>query len=221
MTTLVIDADRVTIPDGVEDLPSFRRWAHSEDFPDTGRICFFNGEVWVDMSKEQIYTHNQVKNEYNVVLGSLAKKEKRGLYFPDGLFFTNEECGLATQPDGAFVLFETLRSGRVRRIAGALEGFVELAGALDMALEVVSASSVEKDWVDLRNLYWQAGVSEYWLVDVRSQQIVFDILRHSPRRYVAARKQGGWVKSSVFAKSFRLVRSKDSLGDPEFTLEVR
>lgn len=34
---------------------------HSGEFPETGRICFLDGEVWVDMSMEQLYTHNQVK----------------------------------------------------------------------------------------------------------------------------------------------------------------
>lgn len=221
MTTLVLDAERVSIPDGVEDLQSFRRWAHSDDFPEAGRICFFHGEVWVDMSKEQIFTHNQVKNEYNIVLGTLARTEKRGRYFPDGLFFSNDECGLATEPDGAFAFFETLRSRRARLIEGAAEGFVELTGTLDMALEVVSASSVEKDTEILRDLYWQAGIEEYWLVDVRGDRLEFDILKRTARGYVAVRKQGGWLKSAVFGKSFRLTRGKDPLGNAEFSLHVR
>lgn len=221
MPTLVIDRDQIVIPSAVGDLASFRRWAHSDNFPESGRICFFHGEVWVDMSKEQIFTHNQVKNEYNVVLGSLAKKEKLGRYFPDGLFFTNDECGLATEPDGAFASFQTLRSGRIRLIEGAVEGFVELAGTLDMALEIVSASSVEKDTQILRDLYWQAGVQEYWLVDVRGDRHIFDILRYATRGYVAVRKQGGWLKSTVFGKSFRLTRGKDPLGNPEFSLHAR
>jgi len=54
MTTFMLYTDRVTIPDGVDDLSSFRRWAHSDDFPETGRICFLQREVWVDLSKEQI-----------------------------------------------------------------------------------------------------------------------------------------------------------------------
>ena len=48
-----------------------------------------------------------------------------------------------------------------------------------------------------------------------------EILRHTPRGYVSTRKQGGWLRSTVFGKSFRLLRQSDALGNPEFTLDVR
>jgi hypothetical protein len=47
------DDESVVIPDGISDLEAFRRWTHSEDFPEAGRIWFLQGQVWVDMSKEQ------------------------------------------------------------------------------------------------------------------------------------------------------------------------
>jgi Uma2 family endonuclease len=90
-----------------------------------------------------------------------------------------------------------------------------------MVLEVVSPSSVEKDTVTLRDLYWRAEVREYWLVDARGERPGFDILRHTARGYSPVRRQGGWVKSAVFGKAFRLVRRADELGNPEFVLEVR
>src|SRR5687767_3682818 len=94
MNTFVVDRDSVTVPSSVVDLESFRRWARSEEFPDTGRICFFDGEVWVDLSKEQIFTHNQVKGEFTVVLGGLVRAEKRGRYYPDGILLTNADANL-------------------------------------------------------------------------------------------------------------------------------
>jgi Uma2 family endonuclease len=90
-----------------------------------------------------------------------------------------------------------------------------------MALEIVSRSSVYKDIVFVRQAYWEAGIREYWLVDVRKEPIQFDILRHGARGYVATRKQDGWIKSSVFGHSFRLVSARDPKGNPDFTLEVR
>ena len=92
---------------------------------------------------------------------------------------------------------------------------------IDMALEVVSDSSVLKDTVTLRDLYAQAGIPEYWLVDVRGERVVFDIFRLTAKGYVATRKQGGWLKSAVFGKSFRLLQQTDNLGKPEYTLAVR
>jgi hypothetical protein len=38
---------------------------------------------------------------------------------------------------------------------------------------------------------------------------------------VTVRKHGGWVKSAVFGKSFRLTEQTDPLGHPEYTLAVR
>ena len=90
-----------------------------------------------------------------------------------------------------------------------------------MALEVVSTSSVGKDNEILMDLYWQAGIAEYWLVDARGDRLSFEIYRHTPKGYVPTRKHSGWVKSNVFGKSFRLRRTLDARGYPEFTLHVR
>jgi hypothetical protein len=53
MNTIVLYDDSVDIPDGISDLAAFRRWARSDNFPEAGRICFLDGRVWVDMSREQ------------------------------------------------------------------------------------------------------------------------------------------------------------------------
>lgn len=220
MNTIVIDSQTVCIPSWIVDLDSFRRWMRSDEFPESGRICYLEGEVWVDMSKEQIFTHNQVKGEFNVVVGGLVKREQRGRYFPDGVLISNTDADLVSQPDGVFVSAASLRSGKVRLIQGAEGGYVELDGTPDMTLEVVSTSSVSKDTSVLRDLYWRAGIDEYWLVDARGEELKFDIFQKSAEGYVATDQQSGWLKSSVFDKSFRLLGAEDPLGHPEFTLEV-
>ena len=199
----------------------FAAAARSDEFPESGRICFINGEFCVDVSKEQFFTHNQLKQEFNLVLGLLAKQSRMGRYVPDGMLLSNTEAAFSTQPDGAFVSREALRSGRVKLVEGAGRGFVELEGVPDMVLEIVSDSSVKKDTIVLVDQYWQAGIPEYWLVDAREEAIRFDILRHGSKGYTAVRKQGGYVKSQVFGKSFRLTRQLDESGDPEFSLSVR
>ncbi len=220
MNTFVLDSKSVTIPVWVQDLDSFRRWAHSDAFPEHGQLCYLDGEVWVDMSKEQ-FKHNQVKGEFSSVLMPLAKRTRSGRYFPDGYLLTNLAANLSTNPDGMYVSMESLRTKRVWLVEGAEEGFTELQGAPEMVLEIVSPSSVHKDTVVLLDLYWQAGINEYWLVDVRDQRPQFNIFRRGAARFVASRKQGGWVKSTVFGKSFRLLQRVDVLGHPEFTLQMR
>jgi Uma2 family endonuclease len=221
MSTIVVYDDAIHIRDGISTLAEFRRWLHSDEFPESGRICYLSGQVWVDMSKEQIFSHNQVKQEFNLVIGGLVKAKRLGRYFPDGLFVTNDRADLASQPDGTFVAHEGFRSGRVRLVEGEKEGYLVMDGWPDMVLEVVSASSVEKDTQTLRDLYWRAGIREYWLVDARTDPLAFTILRHGQRGYMASRKAAGWIKSHVFDRSFRLSCQLDDLGRPDYRLSVR
>jgi Uma2 family endonuclease len=221
MSTVVLYRESVTIPLWVKNLATFRRWAHSEEFPETGRICYLGGSVWVDLSKEQLFTHNQVKGEYSRVLSTLALEEQRGRFFPDGVLFTNLAADLSTQPDGTYVLHRSVLSGQIRLIEGRDHGFVELQGSADMVLEVVSDSSEQKDLVILHQQYWEARVREYWVVDARREILVFTIYRRGPKRFVAVRNRDGWLKSAVFGKSFRLLRQQDALGNPQFRLDVR
>src|SRR5262249_35254533 len=179
-------------------------------------------DVWADMSKQQIFSHLGVKGEYNRVLANLARAEKGGRYFPDGLFLSNLRADIAVIPDGIFISAESLQQGRVRLIEGKHEGYVELEGSPDMVLEVVSRASLHKDTVVLKKAYWEANIREYWLVDARQESLEFHIYRHTAKGYSNIRKQaGGWVKSSVFGHSFRLTKEADAAGNPEFTLEVR
>lgn len=220
MMTVHLYSDCVQVPFWVNDLESFRRWMLSDESPEKIPLFFLAGEVWIDMSKEQFFSHNQLKKVIGGVLWGL-EKQARGRFIPDGMLVTNEAADLSGNPDGAFVSNASMRSGRVQLIEGKEDGYVELEGSPDMVLEVVSDSSVEKDTEILRELYWKAGIREYWLVDARGERIEFQILRHTARGYVATRPSGGWRKSAVFGKSFRLTRQLDDLGHPDFTLDVK
>jgi Uma2 family endonuclease len=219
-TTILADGEAIHIPADVVDLESFTRWADSKDFPETGRVCYLNGEVWVDMTKEQLFTHLQIKAEFTFVLMSLIKADGRGLYFPDGLRLSNKRANYSVVPDGTYISYKSLSSGRATLIKGARGGYVEVAGAPDLVLEIISTSSVQKDTTRLPRAYRRARIPEYWLVDARKEPIRFDILKLRSRGYVATRKSGGWVKSGILGKAFQLTRETDSLGYPKFTLSV-
>ncbi len=221
MSTFVFNDNFVRVPAWIVDLSSFRRWVYSDEIPEKVRVHYLNGEVWVDVSMEKFFSHNQVKSEYNIVLGTLGKRERLGRYVSDGMLLTNVEANLSAEPDGTFVSYDSLRTGLVRLVEGDPEGGIELEGSPDMVLEVISRSSVEKDTDILMDLYWRAGIREYWLVDARGDEVIFDIYRYTARGYVATRKQAGWIKSAVFGRSFKLTRHTDELGNPEYTLAVR
>jgi Uma2 family endonuclease len=219
VSTIVI-ADQVRIPSWVNDLESFRRWGRSDDYPERGWVSFLNGEIWVDTSMEQLFTHNQVKTEFTVALGALGKGEGLGYYFSDRAPLSNEAAHLVTEPDGMFCSFGAIEAKRVSLVEGVEEGHVEIEGTPDVVLEVVSTRSVRKDTKVLRGLYWRAGIPEYWLVDARKTPLQFDIQRWTERGYSATRRRQGWLKSKVFGRSLLLETKADRLGHPQFVLRL-
>jgi Uma2 family endonuclease len=213
------EPDTVRFPFWVIDHASYRRWAESDEFPERGQFAYLDGEIWVDTSMERL-GHNQIKTRFASVLTRLADEGQTGGHFlGDRMLLTNEEAGLSTEPDGMYIVARSYKSGKVRLSRG--EESLEVEGTPDMVLEVVSPTSVQKDTVVLRDLYWRAGVPEYWLVETDRDELVFHILRRGAKGYVAARRQGGWLKSAVFGRSFRLTRGADQLGLPTYKLDVR
>src|SRR3954470_5347319 len=103
MKFITESSDRVQVPAWVTDLTSFRRWVHSDDFPQEGRICFLKGEVWVDMSREQLFSHVAVKTELAAVLGRLIEAEDLGLFFGDGARLSSVAADISCKPDATFV----------------------------------------------------------------------------------------------------------------------
>ena len=215
-------AGQMEIPDWVRDHDSFRRWARSPQCPEKARLAFYFGNLWVDPEMEQLYVHNRVILKIANTLDSLIESLDLGTYVGDGMLLTHAAVGLSTVPDGIFFSFSALESGRIREVAGVRHGCVELEGSPEMVLEVVSDSSEEKDLVDLRTLYWKAGVDEYWLVDARTEDVRFEVLRRTAAGYSSTRKQaGGWVRSDLFDASFHLVKLENRAGRPNYKLEVR
>lgn len=223
VTVTIAENAPVTIPArATASLASFREWAGNNDLPEKAKLLYYRGEVAVEMGKEQLYTHVEVKTEIVTVLRVLARKERLGRMWAEGPLVTNETADVSNNPDAVFVSNETFTSGQVTAVEGKEGGFVELVGSPDMVLEVVSDSSEKKDNQTLFEAYYEAGIAEYWLVDARGTEIEFHIYKRGAKKYAVTKKlPGGWTKSAAFGKSFRLVRGKDATGNPEFTLEVK
>src|SRR5262249_35449427 len=181
--------EQFELPRWVVDHKSFRRWATSGELPDHGWFSYLDGTLWVDLSMER-WNQNQVKGQIAAVLTLLVQVLASGRYIADRMLITNVAAGLSTEPDGGFVSHESLRRKRARLRKG--DESVELVGAPDMVLEVVSPTSVDKDTEILPQLYWRAGVQEYWLVDPRGGQVAFDILQHGSTGLCPIYRRVGW-----------------------------
>lgn len=208
------------IPRWVEDLDSFRRWRLSANAPTMGEIAFLDSFLWVDLTMEEFLTHNQVKAAFDYAIMSVVQPAGLGRYVPDRMLLTNADANLSTEPDALFFTWDTMRSGRLRLVEGKDQSFMELQGTPNQVLEIVSKTSVRKDTVLLRELYFKAGIAEYWLVDVREGKLLFEILQWSPEGYIAVPNAEGWVASNVFGKKFQLRRQNDPLGHPQFVVDV-
>lgn len=221
MSMVLTQVAEVIIPNWVNDLDAFRRWVHSPAVPEDLSVLWIGGEVWVDLSREQIFSHVYVKTEIVRVLANLAIELDVGRVFADGALYTNAEADIGVNPDAIFISNAAREEGRVTFVRGSEGGHVEIQGTPDMVLEVVSRSSVRKDTKVLVEGYWAAGIPEYWLVDARKSPARFDIYRHTADGYVAVRRRDGWLKSTVFGRQFRFLEAKDRFGDPAYSLEVK
>lgn len=218
---LLNDRLDVRVPDWVVDHGSFRKWVATDEFPEEGRVTYLDGEVIFDMSFEQLYSHVRMKTVLTTILNLLVTTEELGEFFGDGVMISHLEAKVSNNPDGVFVSNASFESDRVRRVAGAGSGFIELEGSPDMVLEVISDSSVKKDTQLLRDAYWKAEIREYWLVDARGATPEFQILKHTSKGYSPVRSTGGWLKSAVFGKAFKLIAKANHLGHPTFDLMVK
>ena len=221
MSTVVFSEGTLQIPVWVKDLASFRCWAESDEFPEEGRICFINGEVWADMSFQQVFSHVRVKGELNMTLGTLIRETGQGMYLPDGLRLYSEAADLSAVPDGSYISYDALRAGRIQLVPGKESGYTAVDGAPELVIEIISDSSVDKDYDWQMRAYQDAGVQEYWVIDARGESIDFDIYKAGAKGFTTVRKTAGWLKSAVLGKSFRLEVGKDPLGYPDFVLRVR
>jgi len=226
MTTraAVILEEDLRIPAEICTLEAFRQWSQGVEFPKRGRIDYLDGTVEVDLSPEDLYTHGVAKTALAGELYASISKAGRGNVFIDCTRIVSPAAQLSVEPDIVVVLWESLQSGRVREVPAASkeEGrFVELEGAPDLIVEIVSDSSVSKDLKRLPVLYARAGVPELWTVDARRDSLLFEIRRLGPDGYqVLPADAQGWISSPLLGRLCRLWRTRGVLGRWTYGLEL-
>jgi Uma2 family endonuclease len=204
----ILDDSEVIIPAWVTDNASFLRWAESDDAPEKGRYGFLQNQLWIDQTMETVF-HNNIKTIIAAMLTQWSVDQNLGDYFSDGMLLSVPDLEFTTQPDGMFVSHATWKSDRA--YLKQKEESVVVYGSPDMVLEVVSRSTKRKDLEVLRELYFEAGITEYWVVDSREKQPTLQILRRNSRGFKVTPHSAGWVKSIVFGASFQLVTTTSGI----------
>ena len=213
--------DAVRIPAGVHILDEFRRWSQGREFPERGRIDYLQGDVEVNMSAEDLFTHGTPKAAIAARLHAMVVEDGRGTVFIGRTRVVSPAAGLSVEPDVVVVLRESLAAGRVRPVPSLpprAGRYVELEGAPDLLVEILSDSSVSKDRTRLPELYARAGVAELWLVDARGKAPALEIWTLRPAGAYSrvppdADGPDAWTPSPLLGCRFRLRRHemKDAL----------
>ncbi len=211
------DGFLLSVPPEAHTLAGFRRWALSDAVPEKLRLAFIRGEVIVDMSKEEIQSHASVKTAVAGALFQLNEEVGFGHLFINGVLVSNESGMVSNNPDLVVVLFRSLKADRVRYNERE-DRIMEIEGAPDVVVEIVSNSSVTKDVRDLRDAYHAARIPEYWLIDAHGAEIAFQILLWRKSGY-ALSLPGDQQKSRVFGRNFRLTRKRDRAGLWKYKLD--
>src|SRR5690348_11984595 len=162
----VLISDDFEMPLGIRSLRDFRRWMRSPSFPQTGRIDYIGGNIEVHMSPEQLFSHSGPKGAIAKTLVAWNFHQKLGQVAIDSMRYVSIPADLSCEPDVLFVSYESIEAGRVRLIPavnGRPDDCLELEGAVDHVVEILSKSSVKKDTRRLPAAYFRAGVEEYWL----------------------------------------------------------
>lgn len=213
-----ITAFGLEIPGQALSLAGFREWVASlgESAP---RMCFSSGRLHIEMSPQDYKTHAPVVDAINDTLVGITRERDLGRYFRPPSWFTDEAASLSTEPDGFFVRWGAIESGRVRVNP---ERTSELLGRPDMVLEVVSKSSRKKDTTELVEDYARAGIEEYWIADATSAQPELRILVLRSSKYEPSPPDpDGWIASPMWGAAFRLVRRAERAGWIDYSLERR
>ena len=212
------ERETLTVPVWVNDLESFRRWSHTEEFPTDAKVLYFDGNILVDGSMERLL-HTIVKAAIATSIRIWSDEYLPGILCIDSMRFMHKPAKLSSEPDVVFITDESLTDGTALVKDG--DASLEIEGSPDLVVEIISPSSKYKDEDILLKKYWQAGVKEYWLADSRKTPTL-SILKRNGKKFVAVTADTqGWLRSNVLKAQCRLVSKPGPAATTRVTLEMK
>jgi Uma2 family endonuclease len=157
-----------------------------EDFcriiPEDQKADLINGVIY--MPSPENTDDNELFIWLVTVINLFVRRNKLGQVYGSRVAFRLAEKH-GPEPDIAFVRNENME--RVKR------GGVE--GPADLAIEIVSPDSIERDYYLKRQLYEEYGIPEYWIIDEMDQSVTQ--LRLKKGKYRQVRPTKGEIHSQV------------------------
>lgn len=145
-----------------------RRWTYDEmvaELPETLQPTeLWNGEIV--MSPAPHPNHQEIVLNFAQRLKDFAGKKNLGKVYvsPVDVVLTQKRV---VQPDVLFISKARL---------GIVKNFID--GVPDLAMEVISETSWQRDRIQKKALYEQCGLPEYWIIDPDSETIeVFALIK--------------------------------------------
>ncbi len=120
------------------------------------------------------------------LIGDFVELKDLGKLYGSRVAFRISET-YAPEPDIAFL--------RTERFHLVQRGYVD--GPPDLAIEIVSPDSIERDYSVKRQVYREAGVAEYWIIDEVEQSVT--LLRLVGKSYREIKPRSGTLRSEVLA----------------------
>ena len=214
MATVVFE-EQLEVP-SIQNLAEFRAWALSDEFPERGRIDYIAGRIEVDMSPEDLFTHGTLKLQVASKIEQRVAELDLGHTFVAEARISSIEGNVSAEPDVVVISYAALEDGSVKLVPKATgeEGrYVEIEGAVDLIVEIVSDSSVTKDMKRLPPAYYRAGVREFWLIDARGKDLAFQVRRRGATSFEpTASDENGFQRSEVLDCVVRLERERHRRG---------
>lgn len=176
-------------PELTEDLVTFDQFCAL--IPDGQKADLIDGVIYAASPDSKL------ANEINCFLVSLLQtyisaKRLGGKVYASRFAFQLSEI-TAPEPDVAYVSPDRMQFVR--------EGRME--GGPDVAVEIVTRDSRDRDYVEKRRKYEEAGVSEYWIIDTIQRRAEF-LQLGDDCRYVSARMEENRIFRSRAIQGFWL-----------------
>lgn len=143
----------------------FRQWLESVPASDVNRYELINGRIV--MSPPAKFRHGFVEGSLHRLVGTFVEENELGITLGSSAGF-DLPTGDTLEPDFSFISKERWAAGP--RPQDDDEGFTRLVP--DLAVEIVSPSSVRRDRIEKRIIYARCGVREYWVIDPARHEVV-------------------------------------------------